>query len=284
MSGAMDSASSSPATRTSSPTNTPAAPPSPPPTATAAPTSAGPPLTRNHLPFGALLDLSGFWFRPTRLAAWAETIVVADTSGPARLRLATAGGAVLFLNGTESGHLAPYTRNKEAGTEIALTLPAGEARLTVSTISPNATPASASSSTGEGPPARQGNPFDASPAVVAEVEAALNSMHFERAAYHGRSRPHAPARSVPPAPPSRSKARASTPATSPSPANSPPAASPSARIPPPTSAATPSPWNPPASAPPAPSASRSPATRAPHPPTASPRPSPPPPPRASPTP
>ena len=29
---------------------------------------------RDWLPFGApALDLSGFWFRPTRLAAWAET-------------------------------------------------------------------------------------------------------------------------------------------------------------------------------------------------------------------
>ena len=30
--------------------------------------------SRNWLPFGApALDLSGFWFRPTRIAAWAET-------------------------------------------------------------------------------------------------------------------------------------------------------------------------------------------------------------------
>ena len=91
-----------------------------------------PAFTRNWLPFGApALDLSGFWFRPTRLAAWAETRILADAAGPARLRLATSGGAVLFLDGTEAGHLAPYTRNREASAEIALDLPAGESRLPV---------------------------------------------------------------------------------------------------------------------------------------------------------
>jgi hypothetical protein len=38
------------------------------------------------------LDLSGFWFRATRLAARAETLIRAQPAGPARLGLATCGG------------------------------------------------------------------------------------------------------------------------------------------------------------------------------------------------
>ena len=60
--------------------------------------------TRWSLPFGSpRLDLSGFWFRPTRLATWARTSVEAETAGTAKIRLGTCGGAVLFLNGTEIG-------------------------------------------------------------------------------------------------------------------------------------------------------------------------------------
>ena len=38
--------------------------------------------TRWWLPFGSpRLDLSGFWFRPTRLATWARTYVEAESAG-----------------------------------------------------------------------------------------------------------------------------------------------------------------------------------------------------------
>ena len=74
MPGDMDPPSSSPRTRTSSRTNTPAAPSSPPPTAAVAPRSAArPPSPATGCPSASpRLDLSGFWFRPTRLAAWAR--------------------------------------------------------------------------------------------------------------------------------------------------------------------------------------------------------------------
>ena len=91
-----------------------------------------PAFARTWLPFGSpRLDLSGFWFRPTRIAAWAETAVDADAAGEARLRLVTCGGAVLFVNGTEAGHLAPYTRKKEASVDPVATLRAGRNALTV---------------------------------------------------------------------------------------------------------------------------------------------------------
>ncbi len=70
---------------------------------------------RNWLPFGSpRVDLSGFWFRPTILGTWARTIVEAQSAGPARLKLATCGGAILFVNGAEIGWMAPYSRNLEA--------------------------------------------------------------------------------------------------------------------------------------------------------------------------
>ena len=56
---------------------------------------------RNWLPFGSpRLDLSGFWFRPTHIATWAETVIRTAAAGAARVRLRTCGGAVLFVNGT----------------------------------------------------------------------------------------------------------------------------------------------------------------------------------------
>ena len=56
--------------------------------------------TRLWLPFGSdRVDLSGFWFRPTRVAAWAQTCLSAEAAGEARLKLVTCGGAILFAGG-----------------------------------------------------------------------------------------------------------------------------------------------------------------------------------------
>lgn len=78
------------------------------------------------LPFGSpRLDLSGFWFRPTRLATWTRTYIEAETAGTAKIRLGTCGGAVLWLNGAEVGWMAPYSRNLEAKQEFELELTAG---------------------------------------------------------------------------------------------------------------------------------------------------------------
>ncbi len=145
-----------------------------------------PAFTRNWLPFGApSLDLSGFWFRPTRLAAWAETCILADVPGRARFRLATCGGAVLFVNGAEAGHLAPYVRNKQASTDISADLPEGPSRLLVffDDLAERDTRFAIQLDWIDGPPARQASPFDAPPEVVADVEHALEAMHFEHPAY-----------------------------------------------------------------------------------------------------
>jgi len=147
-----------------------------------------PALTRNWLPFGSpRLDLSGFWFRPTRVAAWGRTALHAEAPGEGRFRLSTCGGAVLFVNGAEAGHLAPYTRNREASVEIAAPLREGENEVVVffDDLAERDTRFYAELDWLDGPPARQLLRYAAEPAVVAEVEAALGAMHFDRPAYAG---------------------------------------------------------------------------------------------------
>ena len=89
-------------------------------------------VLRWWLPFGSpRLDLSGFWFRPTRLATWARTFIQAEAAGTAKVRLGTCGGAVIWVNGTELGWMAPYSRNLEEKQEFELPLVAGLNEITL---------------------------------------------------------------------------------------------------------------------------------------------------------
>ena len=143
-----------------------------------------PHFSRNWLPFGApRVDLSGFWFRPTRIAAWARSRIEVAAAGAARFRLATCGGALLRVAGAEAGFLAPYTRNKEAEAILAADLPAGEVTLEVffDDLAERDTRFYFQLDWLDGPPASEQAP---SPAA-AEIEAALETMHFDRPAYTG---------------------------------------------------------------------------------------------------
>ncbi|AUH33531.1 hypothetical protein [Paracoccus tegillarcae] len=140
----------------------------------------------NALPFGQdMLDLSGFWFRPTRLAAWARTVILADDAGPARLRLTTCGGAILFVNGTEAGWMAPYLRNYNGGAEFEVDLRAGQNEITVffDDLAERDTRFLFRLDWLDGPTATAGLPFDAPDATVRSVETLLEQMHFDRPAY-----------------------------------------------------------------------------------------------------
>ncbi|MFE8147961.1 hypothetical protein RBA69_12155 [Brenneria goodwinii] len=78
------------------------------------------------LPFGSdRVDLSGFWFRPTRVGAWARTFIQADKQGEAVFRLITCGGAILFANGKEAAWSARYQRNLESSIDVAIPLNKG---------------------------------------------------------------------------------------------------------------------------------------------------------------
>jgi len=142
--------------------------------------------TRWWLPFGSpRLDLSGFWFRPTRLATWARTSIEAETAGTATIRLGTCGGAVLFLNGTEIGWMAPYSRNLEAKAEFELPLNAGLNEVTIffDDLAERDARYFFQSDYLSGPVARVALPVPCPSEAAADIEAVLDGMHFDRTAY-----------------------------------------------------------------------------------------------------
>lgn len=77
-------------------------------------------------PFGSSrVDLSGFWFRPTHIGAWARTFIDAEEEGEAQLCLTTCGGALLFTDGQEALWCAGYQRNLEEAHEASIVLHKG---------------------------------------------------------------------------------------------------------------------------------------------------------------
>jgi hypothetical protein len=142
--------------------------------------------TRWWLPFGSpRLDLSGFWFRPTRLATFARTFIDAQTAGAAKVRLGTCGGAVLWLNGTEAGWMAPYSRNLEAKAEFDLPLKAGlnEITLFFDDLAERDARYFIQLDYLSGPKAAVAVPVPCSGEAADAIETALDGMHFDRPAY-----------------------------------------------------------------------------------------------------
>ncbi|MCD7061379.1 hypothetical protein [Pelagibacterium xiamenense] len=141
---------------------------------------------RTWLPFGSpRVDLSGFWFRPTILSTFAQTVIHVAEPGAARLRLGTCGGAVLFINGAEAGWMAPYSRNLEAQAEFEVALEAGEN--TISLYFDDLAERDAryyfQLDYLDGPGATLRLPTATDGAVAEAIEAMLTSMRFEKPAY-----------------------------------------------------------------------------------------------------
>lgn len=146
------------------------------------------PAGRVWLGFGSpRLDLSGFWFRPTRIAARAETLIRTEAAGPARLRLTTCGGAILRVNGTEAAWSARYLRNLETSTEADVMLEAGENRIEIffDDLAERDTRFLVQLDYLDGPAARQAIAIDCAPGQAAAIETALETLHFPRATYDG---------------------------------------------------------------------------------------------------
>ncbi|PYE93557.1 hypothetical protein C8J35_1137 [Rhizobium sp. PP-F2F-G38] len=144
--------------------------------------------TRWWLPFGSpRLDLSGFWFRPTRLATWARTTVDADVAGMANIRLGTCGGAVLWLNGEEIGWIAPYSRNLEVKQDFALPLVEGRNEITLffDDLAERDARYFYQMDYLSGPAARVCVPVPVPGSVAESLEAALDGMHLDRPHYFG---------------------------------------------------------------------------------------------------
>ncbi len=83
-------------------------------------------------PFGAdRVDLSGFWFRPTRVETWAQTFLEATSATIARFRLTTCGAALVLVDGSEAAWFAPYRRNWEEGIAFEAELAPGRHEIRV---------------------------------------------------------------------------------------------------------------------------------------------------------
>lgn len=144
--------------------------------------------TRWWLPFGSpRLDLSGFWFRPTRLASWARTYIETENAGTAKIRLGTCGGAVLWLNGHEIGWMAPYSRNLEARQEFDLPLQTGlnEIVLFFDDLAERDARYFYQFDYLSGPEANIALPVPVAGSVAAGLETALDGMHLDRQHYLG---------------------------------------------------------------------------------------------------
>jgi hypothetical protein len=143
---------------------------------------------RIWLPFGSpRVDLSGFWFRPTLLGTWAQTVIVVSAAGRARFSLRTCGGAVLFVNGTEVGWMAPYARNLEAVAEFDVDLIAGPNNLRVwlDDLAERDARYFFQIDYLSGPAVEHALPVTVPGEVAAAMEDALEAMHFERPSYTG---------------------------------------------------------------------------------------------------
>jgi len=143
-------------------------------------------MERVWLPFGSpRVDLSGFWFRPTVLATDATTTLNAAVAGRARLRLATCGGAILWVNGVEQGFMAPYSRNLEAEHifEVDLRAGANDLRLYFDDLAERDVRYYFQLDYLDGPDVTVSIPGGARAGVAQAIETALSTMHFERAAY-----------------------------------------------------------------------------------------------------
>jgi len=148
--------------------------------------SAGTAMTRMWLPFASpRVDLSGFWFRPTIISTVAETAIEAASAGEARLRLRTCGGAILSVNGQESGWMAPYGRNLETAEEFTVFLNAGANKIQVQfdDLAERDARYYFQLDYLSGPSISHALPISVDGSIADAIEGALEVMHFEKPAY-----------------------------------------------------------------------------------------------------
>lgn len=145
-------------------------------------------MSRFWLPFGSpRVDLSGFWFRPTRIAAWARTVIEAQTAGTAELNLGTCGGAVIWVNDAELGWLAPYSRNLETRSKFAVDLRAGPNTIEIffDDLAERDARFFFQLDYLSGPAVSVALPTPVADAVANGVEQALETLHFDQTHYLG---------------------------------------------------------------------------------------------------
>jgi len=143
---------------------------------------------RNWLPFGSpRVDLSGFWFRATAISAWAETRIETVAAGLAKLRLSCCGGAILWVNGVETGTMSAYQRNYETAEDFTVGLNAGLNEITVffDDLAERDARYFFLLTYMDGPDAAVALPIACAPDLADGMERLLDRMHFERPGYSG---------------------------------------------------------------------------------------------------
>lgn len=141
---------------------------------------------RNVLPQGSpFLDLSGFWFRATRVRGWARTSIEAETAGIARLQLGICGAAKVFVNGSPAAWLSPATRNAMDEAEFDAPLVEGKNEIVVQfeDLAERDAVIRVALTWLDGPAARAADTFPGGPGHVAQVEAAIDAMHLDAKLY-----------------------------------------------------------------------------------------------------
>lgn len=144
------------------------------------------PMTQIWLPFGSpRVDLSGFWFRATRVNAWAETSLSVASAGIAKFRLSCCGGAIIWLNGVEAGSMSVYQRNYETEIEFSAELKQGlnDIRVYFDDLAERDTRYFFQLTYVDGPEAEVALPVACDASIADEMEKLLNTMHFDRPAY-----------------------------------------------------------------------------------------------------
>jgi hypothetical protein len=81
---------------------------------------------------GPNVDFSRFCHRPTLIDRAFRCELRIIGGGPARFRIATCGGVQIWLGTEKVASFEPFTRNAPQETEVSVTLPAGDATLTLS--------------------------------------------------------------------------------------------------------------------------------------------------------
>lgn len=140
----------------------------------------------NILPLGSpKLDLSGFWFRATRIQTWVRTTIYAEHAGTARVSLGICGAATLFVNARECGWLSPAIRNAVTHAEFEIDLVSGDNEIAVflDDLAERDAVISVSLCWLSGPVARQTHPFSASESIVKALEQSLSQMHLNQSYY-----------------------------------------------------------------------------------------------------
>jgi hypothetical protein len=139
-----------------------------------------------HFPFGSpRVDLSGFWFRPTRIECWARTAVQAAAPQVARFRFVTCGGALLKVNGDDVAALTGYRRNFEEAMEVDVVLAAGRNQFDVwfGDLCERDARYYFELSLLKGEGLTVAMPVGVEPEVAQEIEALLQDMRFEQPSF-----------------------------------------------------------------------------------------------------